>query len=97
MELYTMDNKIFRAVIEEIIETGEYTLEGIAYYARMPLDLFVDLMCEKNISPSITLWSIVISLYVQVKPEFAKYLFNTLTSEECVKHNLMSSPLTKTM
>src|SRR5688500_15736906 len=50
MELYMMDSKIFRVLIEEIIETGEYTLEGIAYYARMPSDLFIDIMCGKNIS-----------------------------------------------
>lgn len=90
MELYMLDNKVIRVVIEEIIETGEYTLEGIANYSRLPIDVFIDIMCENHISPSLTLWSKVISLYVQVKPEIVKYLFDTLTSENDVKNNLMT-------
>ena len=91
-ELYMIDSKLVQVIIEDILETGEYTLEGIAHYARMPLDLFVDIMCGKNISPSITLWSKVISLYIQVKPELARYLFETITSEKDVKNNLVLQP-----
>src|SRR3990167_10457883 len=31
MEYYVMDNKIVQLLIQGIVETGEYTLEGIAF------------------------------------------------------------------
>src|SRR5205085_7120724 len=34
LESYAMDSKIIQLLIQGIIETGEYTLEGIAYYTQ---------------------------------------------------------------
>jgi hypothetical protein len=39
MECYTMDSKIIQLLIHGIVETGEYTLEGIAHYTHIPFDV----------------------------------------------------------
>lgn len=78
MECYQMDGKIIQIIIKEIIETEEYTLEGIAYYTKIPLDVIFDAACGNNIHPSITLWSRIIELYIQVKPEVHQKLVSNI-------------------
>ena len=54
MEYYEMDSKIIQVLIQGIIETGEYTLEGIALYTRIPFDVIYDAACGINNQFSIT-------------------------------------------
>jgi len=78
MESYAMDGKIIQVLINEIIETGEYTLEGIANYTRIPLDIIVDAsFCNSN-KLSITPWARIVDLYMQVKPEMSGLFFEKL-------------------
>src|SRR5436190_9922391 len=37
-----MDNKIIRYLIQSIIETEQYTLEGISFYTHIPYDVLYD-------------------------------------------------------
>lgn len=74
-----MDNQIIQLIINGIIETGEYTLEGIAHYTRIPFDIIYDVACGINTPISITTWSKIAWLYTQVKPEIAKMLFKKLS------------------
>src|SRR6185437_3623108 len=39
-------------IINDIIATGEYTLEGIAHQAHIPLDTLADIVTGLNIAPS---------------------------------------------
>lgn|SRR3990167_2316429 len=78
MECYEMDSKIIRLLIHGIVETGEYTLEGIAHYTRIPFDVVFDAACGINNQFSITPWSRIVSLYLQVKPDIAQVLFDKL-------------------
>lgn len=70
-ECYKMDNKIMQLLIQGIIETGEYTLEGIAYHTNIPLDIIYDIACGINNQFSITPWIKIVNLYMQVKPNIA--------------------------
>src|SRR5262245_51692019 len=54
MECYAMDSQIIRLLIHGIIETGEYTLEGIAHYTRIPFDVIFDAACGNSNQFSIT-------------------------------------------
>lgn len=74
-ECYTMDEKIIQILIREIVETGEYTLEGIATYTGIPIDIIIDVACGSMSQFSITLWIRIIDLYMQVKPEISKFFF----------------------
>lgn len=78
MEHYLMDSKIIQFLIRDIIKSGDYTLEGIAYHTRVPFDIIFDAACGNNNNLSITSWARIVDLYVQVKPEISKILVEQL-------------------
>ncbi len=88
MEYYTMDSKIIQFLIQGIVETGEYTLEGIALYTYIPFDVIYDAACGINNQFSITPWARVVDLYMQVKPDITKILIDKLL--EMKEKNLIS-------
>lgn len=77
-ECYAVDNKIIQLLIRGIVETGEYSLEGIAHSTRIPLDIIIDAACGKNNQFSITTWTRIVELYMQVKPEITQILFKKI-------------------
>src|SRR3990167_10636420 len=87
-EDYVMDSKIIQFLIQGIVETGEYTLEGIALYTHIPFDVIYDAACGINNQFSITPWVRVIDLYMQVKPDITKILIDKLL--EMKEKNLSS-------
>ena len=90
MECYTVDNKIIQILIQGIVETGEYTLEGIAHVTRIPFDVIFDASCGNSNQFSITPWSRIVDLYTQVKPEIAQLLFNKLLELRDKNHLALS-------
>src|SRR5579862_4118387 len=78
MECYAVDSQIIQFIIQDIIETGHYTLEGIAYHTRIPFDVIYDAACGLSNQFSITPWARVVELYLQVKPEVAQELTTKL-------------------
>lgn len=88
MECYAMDSKIIQFLIQGIVETGEYTLEGIALYTHIPFDVIYDAACGINNQFSITPWVRVVDLYMQVKPDITKILIDKLL--EMKEKNLIS-------
>jgi len=78
MECYDMDNRVIQFLIQSIIETGEYTLEGIAFHTRIPFDVIYDAACGIPNQFSITPWVRIIALYLQVKPDVAQLSIDRL-------------------
>ncbi|OGT38635.1 MAG: hypothetical protein A3F12_05855 [Gammaproteobacteria bacterium RIFCSPHIGHO2_12_FULL_38_14] len=78
MESYSMDSQIIQFLIQDIVETGEYTVEGIANYTRIPFDIIYDAACGINNQFSITPWARVVDLYIQVKPDISRFLIDKL-------------------
>ncbi len=78
MECYSMDSKMIQFVLESIVKSGNYTLEGIAHYTKIPLDVIFDAACGTNNQLSITFWIRIVKLYLQVKPDLAKELVDKL-------------------
>lgn len=93
MECYVMDSKIIQILLQGIVETGEYTLEGVALYTRIPFDVIYDAACGISDQFSITPWARVVDLYIQVKPDVAQVLIDKLLEirEKC--RNAISSLL----
>ena len=96
MECYTMDSKIIQLLIQGIVETGEYTLEGIAFYTRIPFDVIYDAACGINNQFSITPWARIVGLYMQVKPDIAQVLIDRLLEIRDKNRAALSSLLTET-
>lgn len=96
MECYTMDSKIIQLLIQGIVETGEYTLEGIAYYTRIPFDVIYDAACGISNQFSITPWVRIVDLYTQVRPEVVQVLIEKLLQIKDKNHAAISSLLNET-
>lgn len=77
-ESYEMDKQIMSALIFSILETGDYTLEGIAYETRIPLDVLHDAIQGHTNELSITPWSRIVALFFKVRPDIAQILVNKL-------------------
>lgn len=90
MESYTVDSKIIQFLIQGIIDSGEYTLEGIAHYTRIPFDIILDAACGNNTQLSITLWARVADLYMQVTPHITQLLFDYLIEIKNKNHHALS-------
>lgn len=75
---YLMDSKIIQLLIQGIINSGEYTMEGIACHTRIPFDVIYDAACGNNKQFSIVPWAKIVDLYMQVKPEIAELLYEML-------------------
>jgi len=90
MECYAVDKKMIQFFIQSIVETEEYTLEGIANYTRIPFDVILDASCGNNTQLSITLWVKIVDLYLQVKPDVAQLLFNKLIDIKDKNHLALS-------
>jgi hypothetical protein len=85
MEFYNMDSKIIQFLIQGIIESEEYTLEGIALHTRIPFDVIYEAACGINNQISITPWLKLVDLYIQVNPAISHALIEKLLLE--VKKN----------
>lgn len=96
MECYTMDSKIIQILIQGIIETGEYTLEGIAYYTHIPFDVIYDAACGISNQFSITPWARIVDLYTQLRPDVTEMLISKLIETKNNNHLGISSLLNET-
>jgi hypothetical protein len=93
MECYTVDSKIIQFLIQNIIETGEYTLEGIAYHTKVPFDIIFDAACGNSNQLSITPWARIVDIYIQINPEISQLLFDNLIETKSKNHLTISSLL----
>ena len=91
-EYDAMDSNITQQVIRDIVATGEYSLEGIAYYTRIPFDVIFDGVCGKNNRLSTTSWTRIVGLYLQVKPEMLQRLSDPILKMK-EKHDFLLSLL----
>lgn len=82
LDVYIMNNKIIKLLIEEIVNTGEYTLEGIAYHTRIPFDVIDEAACGLNAQISIAAWVKIIDLYFSIKPEAKSMLIKTIMEDQ---------------
>ena len=89
MECYTMDTKMIPALIKDIIETGDYTLEGISRYTHIPQDILLDAACGNINQISIGFWSNLINIYIQTHPEISQMLVDKLLEMKSQWHTLL--------
>ena len=91
-----MDSKVIQLIIQGILETGDYSLEGIAYYTRIPFDVIYDAACGINYQFSITSWARIVNLYLQLKPEIVEMAASKLLEIKEKNHKEFLSLLNET-
>ncbi|HEX2549651.1 MAG TPA: hypothetical protein VHM20_07470 [Gammaproteobacteria bacterium] len=93
MECYAMDSKIIQLVIKSIVDTKEYTLEGISYHTHIPYDIIFDAACGINNQFSVTLWIRIVNLFMQVRPDIGNILLDRLLEIKNKNSDIFSSLL----
>ncbi|HEX2548432.1 MAG TPA: hypothetical protein VHM20_01290, partial [Gammaproteobacteria bacterium] len=69
MEDTMLEANFIKYLIRDILSTEEYSLAGIANYARIPEDVIYDLFTGLNKNPSSSLWNKVIELHSTVRSD----------------------------
>lgn len=75
---HTMDGPLIQMLIQAILESGEYTLEGIAYYTQTPLDILMDAATGLRCDFSIHSWTRLTALFLNARPDIGNIVINRL-------------------
>lgn len=70
-----------RHVVQDILMSKEYSVEGIAYYTQIPEEVITDLMLGKNAEPSLPLSRKIIDLHRSVRPNLYREIMKKVASE----------------
>ena len=80
MEDAMLETGLIRFVINDILLTGEYSLEGIAYYTQTPEDVICDVATGHNTAPSLPLSRRIIELHRSVRPQLYQEIVKKIIS-----------------
>ena len=75
-----MEALFVRCVINDILSTEEYTLDGIAVYTHTPEEVVYELAMGANTSPSATLLRRIIELHRSVRRDLYEALMKKISS-----------------
>jgi hypothetical protein len=75
-----LEANFIKYLIRDILSTEEYSLTGIANYARIPEDVIYDLFTGFNKNPSSSLWNKVIELHSTVRSDLYQKLIAKIMS-----------------
>ena len=73
-----IEGEFIRFIITDIINSGDYTLEGIAHYTDVPEEIIYELAVGKNFNPSLLLTKKLLALHRSIKPDFYRELLGKL-------------------
>ncbi|HSW68657.1 MAG TPA: hypothetical protein VLI69_00685 [Gammaproteobacteria bacterium] len=76
-----IETNLLKFQVSDILSTNEYTLEGIANFARMPIDVIVEFVSGINTNPSLKLAARIINLHSEVRRELYKDIIKKLLNE----------------
>lgn len=76
-----LEENFLRLMIEEIVLTGEYTLEGIAQYTNTHIDILYEVITGRNTNPSNKLYRKLAELHRLVKQEIYQEIVKKITEK----------------
>lgn len=77
-----IEANFIRCVIQDILATREYTMEGIACYTATPEDVIYELAAGCNTNPTLSVSRRIIDLHRSVRPTLYKEIINKITQGE---------------
>lgn len=78
MEYDMTEKNLMQFIINELLVTNEYTIEGISLYTHTPRDIIYDLILGKNIFPSVFLVKKIITLHRKAFPKLYQNIINKI-------------------
>ncbi len=82
MESIMLESSLASSIVNDILSTQEYTLQGIAEYTDFPEDVLIDIISGKNACPSSIFLKRVIELHHSVRSD----LYKTIMKKIAVKY-----------
>ena len=76
-----LETNLVRLIIKDILQTGEYTLEGIALYTDTHEDIIHELASGINVHPTVKPFRKIIELHRSVRPEIYRSMRKKLISD----------------
>jgi len=80
-----LEKGILVYLINDLINSGDYTLQGVANYTHTPEDVLIDICIGKNTSPSYILLRRIVLLHRFVRPAFYDGILKKIAAE-CIKY-----------
>jgi hypothetical protein len=81
MENSMLESKLLRYIIQDILSTNEYNIEGIAHYTNSHKDVLDEIYAELNQQPSATLLLRIIQLHRTVRQELYQKITKKIATE----------------
>lgn len=81
MENTMLESKLIRFIIQDILSSKEYTIEGIACYAATHADIIYEAYMELNQQPSAALLRKIIELHRTVRRDLYQKITKKITLE----------------
>lgn len=81
MENTMLESKFIRFLIQDILSTDEYSLEGIAHYTQIHEDVLYEVYTELNTQPSAALLRKIIELHRTVRRDLYQQITKKIASE----------------
>lgn len=72
---------LVRCMINDILSTDEYSLNGIASYTQLPEDILYDLATGQNTDPSLILSRRILELHRSVRPDLYRRIIKKIKKE----------------
>jgi hypothetical protein len=82
MEDEMLEANFTRLVIKDILQSEEYTVEGLALYTTFPEDVIHEVMCGLNTNPSALLLQRAIDLHRLVRRDLYQSIINKVICQE---------------
>jgi hypothetical protein len=76
-----LEANLIQCVINDILISEEYSLEGIACYTQIPEDVIYDIAAGCNITPSLPLSRKIIELHRTVRPNLYREILQKITDK----------------
>jgi hypothetical protein len=80
MENNMLDHEFISNIINDILITQQYTIEGIASYTQSHEEVIIDILTGKNSDPSFYLARKLIDLHRSVRPKLYTEIFKNITA-----------------
>jgi hypothetical protein len=85
MEKTMLEEQLARNIVSDIISSGEYASEGIAYYTQTHEDVIFEIYAGRNTNPSSILLRKIIELHRLVRPGLYKNIMKKVIAASQVE------------
>ena len=85
MEKAMLEAHFMQLIIRDILMTGDYNLQGIAYYTNIPEDVICEVAEGRNTNPSALFLQKVLFLHREVRRDLYQTLIKKIIEEEYVE------------